>query len=253
MTLLQSIFLGLLQGLTEFLPISSSGHLILASQLFAVESNLFFVVMLHVGTLLAVIVVYRNTIWEIIRHPIKDKRLLQLVLASIPTFVIAVVIKYLLPPSIMEGIVLPIGFAVTIVLLVVSKYTYQPRKKLLNATVPSLLLVGLTQGLAVFPGLSRSGSTISVMKMCGYTNNDSAQFSFLLSIPVILASAVVESLEVISTPITTAWYIIAIGVLVSFVAGMVAIKAVNTILKKDLWIAFAIYLAIPLVVSIILL
>ncbi len=253
MTLLQSVFLGLLQGLTEFLPISSSGHLILASKLFELESSLLLIILLHIGTLLSVIIYYRRTIIAILAHPIADKRLLYIVLASIPTFALALVARYLLPSSVLDGALLPIGFALTIVLLVLSSTLYKPRRMLTQCKIPTIALIGITQGLAVIPGLSRSGSTISVMKLLGIDNNDSGQFSFLLSIPVILASAVVEIYQSGSSISDTPWYCYVVGGVVALLSGLVAIHTVHNILSKGRWGIFALYLVIPLVLSLIIL
>ncbi len=253
MTVLQSIFLGLLQGLTEFLPVSSSGHLILAQKLFAIEGNLFFDVMLHLGTLAAVLVVMRREVWQVVRHPIQDKRALYVVIASIPTFILAFVVKMWLPEEVMGGILLPIGFALTIVLLTLSHYLSRPVLRLDEAKWWRVLLVGFTQGVAVIPGLSRSGSTISVMRLTGVNQSDSAEFSFLLSIPVILASGAVEVWEAIQTQLTVQWLNVAIGVVCAFVSGWVAIQTVMKLIKNNGFVIFAVYLVIPLIVSIILL
>ena len=253
MTVLQSIFLGLLQGLTEFLPVSSSGHLILAQKLFAIEGNLFFDVMLHLGTLAAVIVVMRREVWQVVRHPIKDQRAFYVVIASIPTFALAFVAKMWLPESVMSGMLLPIGFALTIVLLTLSHFLSRPKLRLNEAKWWRVLLVGFTQGVAVIPGLSRSGSTISVMRLTGVNQSDSAEFSFLLSIPVILASGIVEIWEVIQTEVTVQWLNVAIAVVCAFVSGWVAIQLVMKLIKNNGFVIFAIYLVIPLTISLILL
>ena len=148
MTIIESIFLGLLQGLTEFLPVSSSGHLILAQRLFAIEGNLFFDIVLHMGTLLAVVVVYRNTLWQAIRHPLKDKTVTYVLIASIPTFIIAFIVEFFLPEQLMYDL-LPIGFALTIVLLVTSDLLYKKRST--NLSLVAVITTGGVQGLAVFP------------------------------------------------------------------------------------------------------
>lgn len=251
MTILQSIFLGLLQGFTEFLPISSSGHLLLAQKLFGIDADLFYDVMLHIGTLLAVCVAFRRSLWQIITHPVSDNKLLYLVIACVPTFVIALVVKLFISESLMNAL-LPIGFALTIVLIVLSDKLSKPRLKLQSAPWWVAVVTGAVQGVAVFPGLSRSGSTISAMKLCGVDGTDSAEFSFLLSIPVIIASAVVELWEVIKLNVTINWLCIAVGVVCAFVSGLVATSMVMRAIKTRSWIAFAVYLAIPLVISLII-
>ena len=165
MTVIESIFLGLLQGFTEFLPVSSSGHLILAQKLWDIPGNLFFDVMLHLGTLLAVVISMRKTIWQAIVNW-KNKKLLYLVIASVPTCVIALLVKLFVAEDILSKL-LPIGFALTIVLIVISHYLAKPKLRLEQSGVLPAIVTGLTQGIAVLPGLSRSGSTISVMKLFG--------------------------------------------------------------------------------------
>ncbi len=251
MTVLQSIFLGLLQGFTEFLPVSSSGHLILAQKLWDIPGNLFFDVMLHLGTLLAVIIAMRKTIWQAIVNW-RNKKLLYLVIASVPTFVIALIVKLFVPENLMTQL-LPIGFALTIVLIVLSHYLAKPKLRLEQSGIVPIIVTGLTQGIAVMPGLSRSGSTISVMKLFGLNASDSAEFSFLLSIPVIVASAVVEIWEVASSPVSIPWHCVLIGIVCAFLSGLVAVSMVMKAVKRQNWIAYAIYLVVPLVVSLIVL
>lgn len=253
MTVLQSIFLGLLQGFTEFLPVSSSGHLLLAEKLFDVQAGLFYDVMLHLGTLVAVVIALRKNLWDTLRHPKSNPKLLYLVIASIPTFALALLVKLFVPEKWMQNL-LPIGFALTIVLITLSQFLSKPRLRLDESGWLPVVITGVTQGVAVFPGLSRSGSTISVMKLFGINASDAAEFSFLLSIPVILASAAVEIYEVATTALVVpAWYCVAIGVVAAFLAGLVSIYMVMRAVKTKSWIAFAVYLIIPLVVSLIIL
>lgn len=252
MTVIQSIFLGLLQGFTEFLPISSSGHLLLAEKLFDIQAGLFFDVMLHLGTLLAVVISLRKSLWQALRHPIADCRLLFVLIASIPTFAIALLIKIFVPETLMSNL-LPIGFALTIVLIVLSDRLSRPKLRLGGSGWLPIVITGVTQGIAVFPGLSRSGSTISVMKLFGINASDAAEFSFLLSVPVILASAVVEGWEAVQTNIEISWYCIVIGIAAAFVSGLVAVYMVMRAVKTKSWIWFAVYLIIPLTVSLIIL
>ena len=251
MTVLESIFLGLLQGFTEFLPVSSSGHLILAQKLWDIPGNLFFDVMLHLGTLLAVVIAMRKTIWQAIVNW-KNKKLLYLIVASVPTFVIALLVKIFVPESLMTQL-LPIGFALTIVLIVISHYLAKPKLRLEQSGFLPVIITGLTQGIAVLRGLSRSGRTISVLKLFGVNSSDSAEFSFLLSIPVILASAVVEIWEVAKVPVNIPWHCVAIGVVCAFLSGLVAVSMVLKAVKRKNWIAYAIYLVVPLVTSLIVL
>lgn len=252
MTVLESIFLGLLQGFTEFLPVSSSGHLLLAEKLFNIQGGLFFDVMLHLGTLIAVIISMRHTLWQTIRHPVADRRFVYLVVASIPTFAIALLVKLFVPEKFLQY-TLPFGFAVTIVLIILSDRLSRPRLRMNESGWLPVIITGITQGIAVFPGLSRSGSTISTMKLFGINASDAAEFSFLLSIPVIVASAVVEGYEAFTTAITVQWYCIVIGIVAAFLSGLVSVYMVMRAVKTKSWIWFAVYLIIPLIVSLIIL
>lgn len=238
----------MVQGLTEFLPVSSSGHLILVSKLFNIQSDLTYDVLLHVGTLAAVIIVYRQSIRSLFTRQ-NSRLLLHLFLASIPTFVIALAVKLFVPFELLEKL-LPLGFALTIILLVFSHFSKQTKPK---PTLVSSVVTGVVQGIAVLPGLSRSGSTISTMSFFGVRKEQCAEFSFLLSIPVILASAAVEGYQALSSPLSTSWLNIAAGVLVAGLTGIVAIKLVQKTLKKANFIGFAFYLAIPLLISLIIL
>lgn len=252
MTVLESIFLGLLQGFTEFLPVSSSGHLLLAEKLFNIQGGLFFDVMLHLGTLIAVIISMRHTLWQTIRHPVADRRFVYLVVASIPTFAIALLVKLFVPEKFLQY-TLPFAFAVTIVLIILSDRLSRPRLRMNESGWLPVIITGITQGIAVFPGLSRSGSTISTMKLFGINASDAAEFSFLLSIPVIVASAVVEGYEAFTTAITVQWYCIVIGIVAAFLSGLVSVYMVMRAVKTKSWIWFAVYLIIPLIVSLIIL
>jgi undecaprenyl-diphosphatase len=209
--------------------------------------------MLHVGTLIAVIIVFRKTIRSLFVDPLHNKKLQFLIIASIPTFIIAFVVKFFLPESLLGGQFLAIGFALTIALLVLSKFLYRPRLRLNDSGFLPIVICGVVQGVAVLPGLSRSGSTISTLKLFGIENTDSGEFSFLLSIPVILASGVVEGVGAMSTPINTSWYVIIIGVVCAFLSGYVAVISVMKVLKKDSFLYFALYLLIPLILSLIIL
>ncbi len=250
MTILQSIFLGLLQGFTEFLPVSSSGHLFLAQKLFDIDADLFFDVTLHVGTLAAVAVSMRKTLWHMIRHPVADVRVRYLLLASVPTFIIALVVELLISESLMYQL-LPVGFAVTIVLIVLSDKSTNPSLRLQQTGFLPSLITGVAQGVAVFPGLSRSGATISTMKFFGVNSSDAAEFSFLLSVPVIVGGAVVEGYKAFRSGVTINWACVSVGTFCAFLAGIASVYTVMRAVKKKKWSWFALYLVIPLTLSLI--
>ena len=251
MNVWQSIFFGLIQGFTEFLPVSSSGHLLLVSALTGVECPLFMSVMLHVGTLFAVIIAYRKPLLQILRHPISDKRLLYLVIASIPTFIIAAAVKFFLPEGV-DKYILPVGFALTAALLLLSSLNKNKFSVGEKGVLP-LLITGVAQGMACFAGLSRSGATICTMSLFDIKREESGEFSFLLSIPVILAGAAVELIEAFATSAEINWGSVSIGVVAAFSAGLLAIGIVQKALKNADFKWFALYMPVPFLLSLLVL
>ena len=191
-----AIILGLVQGLCEFLPISSSGHLLLLQKIFGIsDGGLFFTVMLHLGTLAAVLVVYRKRIIEMLLHPVKQaKYWIWMIVATLVTAVMALVFKDIIDAA-NEGSLLGFCFLFTAALLVLCDFIRQ--KVECKLTVPSMkwyhaVFIGFVQGVAILPGISRSGSTITGATLCSMKKEDAAEFSFLLSIPAILGGAVLE-------------------------------------------------------------
>ena len=149
--------LGLVQGLCEFLPVSSSGHLVLLSSLFGVEDSLFVCIVLHVATLLAVVIVFRKDVWQMVRHPFSEQAI-NLYIATIPTCIIVLILLPLVDIS-FGGSFLAICFLLSAILLIFSS---RQAKKTPGQTFTKkqAIIMGIAQGFAVFPGLSRSGTTI---------------------------------------------------------------------------------------------
>lgn len=234
--LLQGFILGLVQGLTEFLPVSSSGHLLLLEHFGVGEENLFFNLALHLATLLSVVVVFRKEIWAVLKNPLGEEMRF-LVLSCIPTALIAVVIRLYCP---LEAKFLPFFFILTSVVLLLPTIIKRKRCTLEGkACVKSAIIAGLTQGLACFSGLSRSGTTVSTLSLCGIEEEQSGKLSFLMSIPIILGSAVVElaggGAKGVDIPS------LAIGAVTAFIVGIFAIKLFMQIIKKrKIWL-FSIY------------
>ncbi len=210
------IVLGLVQGLTEFLPVSSSGHLILLENLFD-KPSLFFNVMLHFATLMSVIVVMRKRIKDLILHPLTKTNLF-ILLSMIPTGLIAFVIK-LHFPQLLDGTLLPFGFLVTSALLILPALSGKSR----NLNAKTSFSAGIAQGIAVLPGISRSGAVISVLTVLGVPDNESAEFAFLMSIPIIIGSTAVELLSAERIFIGELFPVL-LGMCVAFVSGTFALK-----------------------------
>lgn len=232
-----AVFLGLVQGLAEFLPISSSGHLLLFEHLFGVDTDgLLFTIVLHLATLLAVVVVYRKKLWTLIRHP-WQKTNWRLLLATVLTCGLVLITKPLLDPLFTVG-ALPFTFIVAGVVLLLP--TIFPRRPATNPWLAAAV-VGCAQGIAVLPGLTRSGCTMVAGQLCGLSQTEAADFSFLLSIPIILASLGYELLAG-GTLGTVAWGSLSLAFITAFVAGVVAIKWLLNLLSKVDFRGFAVYL-----------
>ena len=248
----EAIILGVIQGLTEFLPVSSSGHLALTQYFFGIkEPQLFFDVMLHVGTLGAVIVIFQRDIRDIFaalfgrdssprmtRHSGR-KFAWFVVLGSVPTVIVALIIrifveKLLVTPSFVSGMLILTGVILWLSGRAVK--THKPSRDL-NAT--SALMIGAAQGFATLPGISRSGSTISTALMRGVDRAEAARYSLLLSVPAILGVTAMELRDVasINIPLPT----IIAGTVVAFVVGYFAIKVLLATLNKGQFSKFAYY------------
>lgn len=239
MEIWEALVLGLIQGASEFLPISSSGHLLLLEKLGIGQENLFFNIMLHVGTLLAVLIAMRKQWTPLVKHPINATNR-NLVLACIPTVALALVLKFL-APSLIDGKYLGCGFVLTTCLLYAGENLKPTESRLITAKTS--ILTGVLQGIAVLPGVSRSGATISALTLQGVNKKDSASFSFLLSIPIIIGSALYEGVEMIATHTAPN---VSLGALLSgmfsaFFAGLISIKFFLKLIEKHSTIPFAIY------------
>lgn len=238
-----AIILGCVQGFTEFLPISSSGHLVLLEQIFHIENNvILFDVILHLGTLIAVIIVYRKSILELIKHPFSEKMFL-LITATIPTLIIALLFKDFFE-STFNGSSLIFGFLVTAIFMFICQYISKKYYLTKQFNYKTSILVGLFQGFAILPGVSRSGATITSSIVCGVNRKDAAEFSFLLSIPIILVSALYECLKLPSTTLNISFGCILLGFVFSFITGIISIKFMLNVIKKSKYHYFAIYLLI---------
>lgn len=254
----QSIILGTVQGLTEFLPVSSSGHLSFLHKVIGADfggNELFVDVMLHMGTLIAVVVVMRKQILALFKKPFKT--LIMLVVATVP----AALVGYLCNDAIDavfngEGGMLYLGlcFAVTAVMLMVCEIISKRRKMLYPFGWRSAVPMGLMQAIALFPGISRSGSTITAGVLSGGKREDVANFSFLLSIPVILGGALLSGIDVVRDADAVAavgasgFVGLAFGVVCAAVSGFFAIKFMLRIIAKANYKWFSLYLALLCVV-----
>lgn len=262
MTYLYSAILGLIQGVAEFLPISSSGHLALFQQLFnlksAEETDVFFDVLLHLGTLISVFVYYWGDIWEMIleffrfirdlatgqhtdRVPPARRMILLMIVGTLPLFLILPIKSRI---EALNNYPLAIGFAllVTGTLLFVSDRLAKGRKDERSATIVDCLLVGCGQALATVPGLSRSGTTIAVGLLRGYDRDFAVCYSFLLSLPAVIGANILSVGDAVEAGIDTSLLpIYAVGVVIAAVSGYFAIRLVNLLTDKGKFGGFAYY------------
>lgn len=234
------IILGLLQGLTEFLPVSSSGHLVLFSSIFGINDSLFVSILLHIATLLSVLIVMRKDIWEIIKNPFSEQEK-KLIISTLVTIVFVLILYKPAKSSFSENI-LPFSFMLTACVLLFSDLFAKGCSQKLSTK--QAIFMGIAQGIAIFPGISRSGSTICAGVLSGGDKNEVSKHSFLMSIPIILASMFVEILdiakgaEVISVPVLP----LIVSFLVAFISGTLALKFMLKYSTKMKYRYFAIYL-----------
>ncbi|MCS6937012.1 MAG: undecaprenyl-diphosphatase UppP [Candidatus Bipolaricaulota bacterium] len=247
--MLPFILLGLLQGLTEFLPISSSGHLALAEQLFRVEKpGIVFDIFVHFGTLLSVLWVFRERILRLALAPVRggeDWRLLGLVIVgSIPTGILGLALDAVAEEAFTHSWAVGLGLLVTAgVLFGVERRENASAKPLERLTWRDALWVGLAQGIAVLPGISRSGSTIAMGLLCGLRREDAAEFSFLLFVPAIIGATLLKLSEALAEPAahSALWGSYLAGTVVAFLSGVIAIRFLMKFLREQRMTPFAVY------------
>ncbi len=279
-----AIVIGFVQGVAEFLPISSSGHLVLVYQLFNITGDtLVLTIFLHVTTLCSILYVYRKDILNLIKHPLcKTNKLL--VVATIPTVILALVLKTFIEGSFNLNFIL-FGFIITALLLGIADYLSEKRALLSKTTLASAnnsnlsalnapkittkdntiihsnpmlkvsgditnidinywqaIVIGLAQGLACFPGISRSGSTIATGLMLKCDKSEVTTFSFLLSIPTIVGSLILALVKVNGAGLYIGTGSLIVACLVSFFVGILSIGLLMKVVKKQKLSYFSYYL-----------
>lgn len=247
MTTIQAVILGLVQGITEFLPVSSSGHLVFFQKIFEIESHtMTFDIILHLGTLVAVFIVYWNDIYSILKKPLQRTTYL-IIAGTIPTVIIALLFSDIIDSAFQTGKILGVTFLITAVILYITDRYFKgnTKKKLTNMSFLDAIIVGVLQGAATLPGISRSGMTIAGSLSRGVNKENAAKFSFLLSIIAILGALVLELKDLGSAPVSAAASAggvqMAVGFIVAAVSGYLAIKFMLKILNKGNLRFFAYY------------
>lgn len=266
MGFIESFFLGVLQGIAEFLPISSSGHLAVAKELLHLRDvPMFYDIILHIATLLAIFIVYWKTIWRLITTAVRfifrktteaDKSDLNFIAAVLIATCFTAVIGFALK-DLVENLpvkIISLLFIVTGILLLVCDKFAENKTAVASVAVEnknttiklrSAVIVGIVQGLAVFPGISRSGSTISAGLLCGIRRSRIAEFSFILSIPSILGAFILDLVGSRTVPLNVGIGELAVGFIAALLTGIISLKLLTKLLQKAKLKVFSFYL-IPL-------
>ena len=250
------IILGIIQGLTEFLPVSSSGHLVVLYAIFGIEDNTVILsILLHLATLLAVLIYYRKDIWILITHPLCHTNR-KLLVTTIFTCLVVLAIKPIIDLG-FGGDYISIFFVITGILLIVSDIVANKKKKIgvientstinyseymqnLPLTYTQAIIIGVSQGIACIPGISRSGTTIATSRILG-CDQISAKYSFLISIPIIIGSLLLEIIDGATLAGVNIPGIIVAFVL-CFVVGLLCIKVMVEFVKRCKLQYFSYYL-----------
>ena len=260
MTWFQALLLGLVQGLTEFLPVSSSGHLAIGREILGVEASgdLVFEVVVHAATVLATIVVFRKEIWKLLcglfkfRYNDETDYILKIGLSMIPVLFVGLFLKDKVEALFSSLLVVGLALLVTALLLYLSDRLSPARRQALSEAPGArngiswlqALIIGIGQAFAVIPGLSRSGTTISTGLLCGVKRESVAQFSFLMVLIPILGEAFLDLVGGDMAASTIGALPLAIGFLAAFVSGLFACKVMIALVKKAKLKWFALYCAI---------
>jgi undecaprenyl-diphosphatase len=242
LTKLEALILGIIQGLTEFLPISSTGHLYLGRHLFGLqEAGLLLDTMLHLGTLIAVLVFYKNEFSYIIKKPFSKLTFL-LIAGTIPAVVIGLLFKDYFEEISKTGVTIGWEFLITGVFLWVADSAKNGYKKMDDISYTDAIIIGSFQAVAIFPAISRSGMTIVAALWRKLDRQTAAYFSFLLSTPAIAGAVVLQSFDLLKgkgEEITLSALLV--GIAASGVFGYIAVKWMINFLKKHSLKPFAIY------------
>ncbi len=250
MTLVDAIILGLIQGITEFLPISSSGHLVIAQSLLGLKlpGNIIEVVT-HLGTLFSVIIVFRKDIIKYFfdfKNPLTKKYILCLFIGTIPALIIGLSAKSFILLFFESIKMVSFSLIFTGVILFLSRKRNNKKSKI---NYKNSLLIGIFQALAIIPGISRSGITISTGLLLGMNAKDAARFSFLLAIPAISGAGLITAIDMLDQPVLISFNIMFAALASSFVVGYLSLKWFLRILENGKLHFFGFYcIAIGLII-----
>ncbi len=248
MDALNSIWLGLLQGLTEFLPVSSTGHLVLLHALFgSSENDMAIDAVLQLATVLAVVIYFRKDIWDMVnavlrqlsRLPVNEKEITlayALLIGTIPAVIVGLLLEPLMETAFRNPLLVAGVLAAGSVLFMFAEWRYLTKKREEKMTLWKGFKIGLFQCLALIPGMSRSGASIAGGMLLGLTRSEAARFSFLLAVPVILGSGMKKLLELMVSNAPIDWSDLALAALVAFLSGLFAIHFMLSFVRRHtLW------------------
>ncbi len=262
MSIKEALILGIIQGATEFLPVSSSGHLAITSALLGVENNsLAFSIILHLGTLIAIMIAYKESVWGLIREfflmtgdVIKGKGfnlkkskyrtyIPLLIVASVPAGIVGVFFGDLIDSLFSSVYFVIITLSVTgIILIVGEKIGAKATKNIEELSPVQAFGVGVFQMFAVLPGISRSGTTTVGGLTLGLKREEALEFSFLMALPAILGSLLLDIKDVIGTVMELSFPVVGIGFISSLIVGYFSIGFFRKVVKKGSMMVFSIYL-----------
>ncbi|MDR2649775.1 MAG: undecaprenyl-diphosphate phosphatase [Clostridiales bacterium] len=238
MNILKAVILGIVQGFSEFLPVSSSGHLVAAQRLFGLEEQMLsFDIILHLGSLVAVFIVFWKDIWGLLKKPFQNLTYM-LIAATIPAVIVGALLKEQIEILFEGGVFLALGFIITGLLLLYSDSMRNIKNQSKDISLPDAIFIGCVQAAAIAPGISRSGSTITAGLRQGLSRENAARFSFLLSVPAILGAALMTAKDALGSPEGAAGLLAAgalpmlLGFLASMLSGYLSIRFMLDLIKK---------------------
>ena len=252
MTELQVIILAIVQGLTEFLPISSSGHLVLVPVFFGwTDQGLAFDVAVHFGSLIAVILFFRKDILALLRGSVQvlganvatteARMALGIALGTIPAALAGLMFVDWIEANLRSPAVIVFTLSGYAILMVLADRLGRRNRDISGIRIKDAVLIGVAQALALVPGTSRSGITITAAMALGFERQDAARFSFLLAVPVILLASVYSFIGLLRTEATVPWGQLAIGVVVSAIVAYLSIEFFMRFVSRIGLLPFAIY------------
>ena len=263
MSWIEALILGIVQGLTEFLPVSSSGHLIIGKELLGVEvkpdAETTFEVLVHCATVMSTIVVFRNEIWKLIGGVLKfqmndeTQYFLKICVSMLPVFIVGIFFKKQVNDLFGEGVTLVGAMLLITATLLMLTHFVRFRQRKMEISYLDAFIIGVSQAIAVLPGISRSGATISTGLLLGNKREDVARFSFLMVLIPVLGITFLDIIGGDFSPQKSGIPVSAmiIGFMAAFLSGVLACKAMIAIVKRSKLIYFAAYCAIVSVATLI--